>query len=158
MPFLRRSGPLAFVLGLVAACRTTIAFDEPVPSFVATSPALPVTLSNELQRLRVKSSEAGTKSAYRIGGLLGSLFDARDGRAFLNLVAAEIHQQRASLGWQAEFRLVVALQREGRTETIEAEGLGHSDLGATEAGRAAIEASVERVYTAVRAELATPRR
>ena len=155
---LPRRSAAVLLLTLASACRTTVDFESPRPALLASSAALPVTLSNELRRLRVKSSEAGTKSAYRVGNLLRPLFPARDGQIFLNLVEAELHQERAFDTWQVDFRLVVALQRQGATETLTAGATASSQVGATVAGRNAIERCIEEVYSAVSARLAAPRR
>jgi len=144
----------ALLLPLLAACRTTVDFDSPTPAIVQTSAPLPVTLSNELRRLRVKGEGAGVKSAYRVGNVLTPLFDSRDGRSFLNLVEVHLEQERASEGYGARFRLVLALQREGKTETFGVDERARSFASATEAGRLAVERGVEAVYAAVRTRLA----
>jgi len=141
------------LLPLLAACRTTVDFDSPVPDVVQASEPLPVTLSNELRRLKVKGTGAGGKSVYRIGNVLAPLFDSRDGRVFLNLVNAELQQEREGEGWSAHFLLVLAVQSEGKTETVRIEERARSLASPTEAGRKAVEQGVERVYAAVRARL-----
>ena len=141
-------------LPLLAACRTTVDFDSPTPAVVQANEPVPVTLSNELRRLRVKGHGAGVKSAYRVGNLLSPLFDSRDGRAFLNLVEASVEQEREGEGWSARFRLVLALQREGRTELVQVDERASSFVSATEAGRRAIESAIEDVYATVTRRLA----
>lgn len=142
------------VLPLLAACRTTVDFESPAPAVVLANEPLPVTLSNELRRLRIKGQGAGVKSAYRIGNLLSPLFDSRDGRAFLNLVEASVEQERDGEGWSARFHLVLALQREGQTETVGIDERASSFISATEAGRLAVESGIEEVYASVRRRLA----
>ena len=141
------------LLPLVAACRTTVDFDAPTPAIVQSVEPLPVTLSNELRRLRIKGAGAGVKSAYRVGNVLTPLFASHDGRAFLNLVEASLAQEREGEGWNARFHLVLALQREGRSETFTIDERAFSFTSATEAGRLAAERGVESLYAAVRRRL-----
>lgn len=144
----------ALLLPLLAACRTTVDFESPAAAALEASEPLPVTLSNELRRLRVKGHGAGVKSAYRVGNVLSPLFDSRDGRAFLNLVEASVEQEREGEGWSARFHLVLALQCEGTTETVGIDERASSFTSATEAGRLAVERGVEEMYAAVRRRLA----
>jgi hypothetical protein len=128
---------------LLAACRTSETFAD---SPAALPPALPITLSTELCRIKEKSTFPGYKINFKVHYLLRQLFASKDGAAFMSLVKSKLDVEGPARPWPTSYSLAVDLQRNGKIQRIEALGRGVSEESPVAAGRAAVEACVFEVY------------
>jgi hypothetical protein len=135
---------------VLAACRSSESFREPAPEL---PPALAVTLSTELRRLKEEASFPGYELTFKIGYLLAPLFSATDGRAFLSLIDSDLEIDGQSRPWPTRYVLSVALQRDGAAHRIEARAEATSEESPLAAGREAIERCVLEVHRQARAVL-----
>jgi hypothetical protein len=139
----RRLALASLGLWLTFACRTAETFRDPP---VELPPALPVTLSTELCRLREKSTYPGYKINFKISYLLCPLFASTNGAVFMSLVTSDLEIEGQARPWPTRYALAVDLQRNGKIQRIEAVGRGESEESPMAAGRAAVEACVFEVY------------
>jgi hypothetical protein len=147
------AGPLLAFTGLLAACRSAETFREPSAEL---PPALPVTLATDLRRLKEEASFPGFELTFKIGYLLGPLFSASDGRAFLSLVDSDLDLDGQSRPWPTRYVLSVDLQVGGKRHRLDARAEAESDESPLAAGREAIERCVLDLHRQARALLEQP--
>lgn len=157
----RRSWPAGLALGLcLAACRATESFDPPLaPALVAAEP-LPITLSTEVRGLYERDYRGLAKTTFRIGRLLGRLFPARDGSAFLSKVRSDldIEWMPEEQAWRARYVACMNLQVRGAIHEVSASAVCSATEDPDLAGRRAIEEGVESIYVQAASLLRRPDR
>jgi hypothetical protein len=149
-PRARPSPERALLLALalfLGACRSSERFREPAPDLPA---PLSVTLSPELRHLEEEASFPGFQLTFKIGYLLGPLFTAADGKAFLSLVDSDFEIEGQARPWPARYALLVDLQQGGAMHRIDARAEAESEESPLAAGRAAIERCVLEVHRQAR--------
>jgi hypothetical protein len=149
----RPTGWLLCLALAAAGCRTSESLEPPeAPALVAAEP-LPVTLARSLRGGKAETSTFGKRRSFRVGALLVRLFPARDGAAYLSPVAADLETQwnEAAGEWEARYTFALALQSDGESHAIQAEGHGRSAAEPRAADREALEDCVGQIYAQVAA-------
>lgn len=144
----------------LSACRTTESFDPPLAPALAAAEPLPITLSTEVRRLYERDYRGLAKTTFRIGRLLGRLFPARDGSAFLSKVRSDLDIEWVAeeQAWRARFVAHMNLQVRGAIHEVTADTTGSATEGPDLAGRRAIEQGVEAIYAQAASLLRRPDR
>lgn len=140
-------------LAALPACRSTELMVMP-PTLEVLEP-LPITLSESLRAWRTERAPV-TRTRYRVGTVLASLFAAHDGRAFLSPLAEELVSafDAAEGSFVAHYELRLSLQLDGRLHEIVAHGTGRSREDAAGAERSAVADCLGVLYESARQELA----
>ena len=151
---------LVLSFALLVGCRGTETLAMPQQLELVAAPPLPVTLSSPLRRWRETSSSLGTKTEFRFGKLLASLFSASDGRAFLDVVSASLEADwdPGEGTWVATYAFQLSLQHDGVHVPIQARGHGSSTRTQRRVERDALEDSVRDLYAQLTGLLANPGR
>ena len=143
----------ALLVLVVAGCRVTEDFLDPDPEWLAWSPPLPVTLSNELRGFKSSTVAGAAKTRFKVGKLLQRLFLSSDGRHFLSCIDAKLDLSLRENLWHTRYTLVLAFQSEGNYQLLQASGQANSITSARASGRQAIEGCVADLYRQVSALL-----